>query len=114
MAMAMRDEARHLAAEWARHGFPLGAGIGVAFGFATLGAIGFEERIDYGAIGTVTNLAARLCAEAPSGEIYISQRIHAELDGEFSSEPLGALEIRGLSRPQQAYRLAATVGEKQS
>lgn len=105
MALAMRDESRQLARRWNNHGFDLGAGIGVALGYATLGAIGFEERIDYGAIGTVTNLAARLCSEAPAGEIYVSQRIHAEIDGCFRTESLGEITIRGLSRSQLAYRL---------
>ncbi|MBL8515201.1 MAG: response regulator [Betaproteobacteria bacterium] len=105
-ALAMRAESARLCAKWGRSGFQLGAGIGVALGYATLGAVGFEERIDYGAIGPVTNLAARLCAEAPAGEIYVSQRIHAELDGQIAMEPLGALDLRGWSRPQSAYRLA--------
>ena len=108
MALAMRGEAAHLAALWQKHGFQLAAGIGVAVGYATLGAIGFEERIDYGAIGTVTNLAARLCAEAPEGEIYVSQRVHAEIDGVFQTESLGPIAIRGLAKPQLAYRLLAT------
>ena len=105
MALDMRDAAAQLAAIWRKHGFELGAGIGVAYGFATLGAIGFEDRIDYSAIGTVTNLAARLCAEAPAGEVYISQRVHAEIDGHFKAEALGPITIRGLSRTQLAYRL---------
>jgi len=105
MALAMRQEARELGRQWQERGFDLGVGIGVSLGFATLGAIGFEERIDYGAIGTVTNLAARLCAEAPAGEIYCSQRVHAEVDGRFASEMLGALSLRGMARPQTAYRL---------
>ena len=69
------------------------------------GAIGFEKRIDYGAIGTVTNLAARLCAEAPGGEIYVSQQVHAEIDGVYVTESLGELALRGLSAPQLVYRL---------
>jgi adenylate cyclase len=109
MALAMRAEARTLAERWKRHGFELGAGVGIALGYATLGAIGFEQRIDYGAIGTVTNLAARLCAEAPSGEILVSQRVHAEIDGEFRTEPLGEVSIRGIARPQLAYKLLEAV-----
>ncbi|MBL0124887.1 MAG: response regulator [Betaproteobacteria bacterium] len=108
MAREMRDAAGLLAANWRKHGFELGAGIGVAYGFATLGAIGFEDRIDYSAIGTVTNLAARLCSEAPAGEVYLSQRVHAEIDGQFKTESLGAISIRGLSRSQLAYRLLET------
>lgn len=105
MAIAMRDAARELGEAWRLRGHDLGVGIGVALGTATLGAIGFEERIDYGAIGPVTNLAARLCAEAPAGEILCSQHIHAEIDGRIGTEPLGAWSIRGMARPQQVYRL---------
>ena len=108
MAVAMCGETGKLAAQWQRKGFALDAGIGVALGFATLGAIGFEQRIDYGAIGTVTNLAARLCAEAPGGEIYVSQRIHAEIDGAYPTESLGDISLRGLSGTQRVYRLIAS------
>ncbi len=109
MALAMRVQAATLAERWQKHGFHLGAGIGIAFGYATLGAIGFEQRIDYGAIGTVTNLAARLCSEAPSGEIYVSQRVHAEISGVFDTEVLGPVTLHGLSKPQMAYRLLEAV-----
>lgn len=105
MACDMRDACSQLALRWNKNGFDLGAGIGVALGYATLGAIGFEDRIDYSAIGTVTNLAARLCSEAPAGEVYLSQRVHAEVDGQFRTEPLGPIAIRGLSKAQTAYRL---------
>ena len=108
MAVAMCGETGRLSAHWQQKGFALDAGIGVALGVATLGAIGFEQRIDYGAIGTVTNLAARLCAEAPGGEIYVSQRIHAEIDGAYVTESLGELSLRGLSGTQRAYRLVVT------
>ena len=108
MARDMRDAAAQLASTWRKHGFELGAGVGVAYGYATLGAIGFEDRIDYSAIGTVTNLAARLCSEAPAGEVYLSQRVHAEIDGHFKTEALGPITIRGLSRSQLAYRLLET------
>ena len=107
MAVEMCGESGRLAAHWQRKGFALDAGIGVALGYATLGAIGFEQRIDYGAIGTVTNLAARLCAEAPGGEIYVSQRIHAEIDGAYATESLGDISLRGLSGAQRVYRLVA-------
>ncbi len=105
LARDMRDAAAQLSANWMKLGYELGAGLGVAYGFATLGAIGFEDRIDYSAIGTVTNLAARLCSEAPAGEVYLSQRVHAEIDGHFKTESLGPINIRGLSRTQTAYRL---------
>lgn len=105
MACEMRDACVELATRWKKHGYDLGAGIGVALGYATLGAIGFEDRVDYSAIGTVTNLAARLCSEAPAGEVYLSQRVHAEIDGRFRTESLGQILIRGLSKAQIAYRL---------
>ena len=105
MSLSMRIEAARLAERWQKHGFQLGAGIGIAYGYATLGAIGFEQRIDYGAIGTVTNLASRLCSEAPAGEILVSQRVHAEVDSLFRTEPLGPVTLHGLSKPQLAYRL---------
>jgi class 3 adenylate cyclase len=108
MAVAMCSETTRLSAHWRAKGYALDAGFGIALGVATLGAIGFEQRIDYGAIGTVTNLAARLCAEAPGGEIYVSQRIHAEIDGAYATESLGDVVLRGLSGTQRAYRLVAT------
>ena len=108
MAVAMRVACARLAGVWAKQGFDLGAGIGVALGFATLGAIGFEQRIDYGAIGMVTNLASRLCSEAAAGEILVSQRVHAEIDGRFATETLGEISFRGMARPQLAYRVMAS------
>ena len=104
-ALAMRAESGKLAAAWKKSGFDLDAGIGVAFGYATLGAIGFNDRIDYGAIGTVTNLASRLCAEAPAGQIYVAQRVQAVLEGQYAFEAVPSVTLRGLSRPQQVYRL---------
>jgi len=109
MALAMRDAADALSVRWQQQGFRLGVGLGVALGYATLGAIGFEERIDYGAIGTVTNVAARLCAEAAAGEIWLSQRVHAEVDGSVAMLAMGSLVLKGLSRPQQVYRIPALV-----
>lgn len=107
MAVAMCNAVGLLSRQWREKGFTLDAGIGVALGMATLGAIGFEQRIDYGAIGTVTNLAARLCAEAPGGEVYVSQRVHAEIDGGYATESLGNIALRGLSGTQRVYRLVA-------
>ena len=80
--------------------------LGIAQGFATIGGIGFPGRIDYGAIGTVTNLAARLCGEARGGEILVSQRVHALLgEGGFSCEPAGELALKGFHRPVPAFRV---------
>jgi adenylate cyclase len=75
MALAMRDRVRDLRVKWKKRGVDLDLGVGIAQGYATIGAIGFEGRLDYGAIGTVTNLAARLCGEARPGQILVSQRL---------------------------------------
>jgi class 3 adenylate cyclase len=94
-----------LGAEWSRHGFALGLGIGIAHGFATIGAIGFENRIDYGAIGTVTNLAARLCAEAAAGEILVERETLSAVEPLAEFELLEPLCLRGFSRPVEAARI---------
>ena len=108
MALAMRDAAEGLRKHWHNRGFDLGLGIGIAEGYATVGAIGFEERIDYAAIGSVTNLAARLCAQADSSEILISQRAHSRIANEFDSEPMGEIHLRGFSKPVVIRRLTQT------
>jgi class 3 adenylate cyclase len=105
MALEMQYEMTLLAARWRRRGYELQMGIGIAEGFATLGGIGFPGRIDYGAIGTVTNLAARLCSEAAGGEVLLSQRAMDALEGSFAAEPVGELSLKGFRRPVPAYRL---------
>jgi adenylate cyclase len=105
MALAMREAAARLKASWTRSGFDLGLGIGIAQGFATVGAIGFDDRIDYAAIGTVTNLAARLCAHAASGEVLISQRAFSAIESEFDADDLGEISFRGLSKAVPVRRL---------
>jgi len=104
LAIAMREAALELSARWKKRGVDLGLGIGIAQGFATVGAIGFEGRIDYGAIGTVTNLAARLCQLAKAGEIILSQRVYAEVGDTIETEDLGELQLHGFARPARAYR----------
>jgi class 3 adenylate cyclase len=99
MAVAMRDRAAELSVGWRRRGYDLDLGIGIAKGFATIGAIGFEGRWDYGAIGTVTNLAARLCAEARPGQILISPRVLLDVEGIVEVEELELLTVKGLARP---------------
>jgi class 3 adenylate cyclase len=112
LALAMREAALALSAQWKKRGVELGLGIGVAQGFATVGAIGFEGRIDYGAIGTVTNLAARLCQQAKAGEILISQRVYAEVADGVTTEDLGELTLHGFARPMRAYRcVGASAGD---
>jgi class 3 adenylate cyclase len=105
MAVAMRERAAELAARWHRRGYELDLGIGVAKGFATIGAIGFEGRWDYGAIGTVTNLAARLCGEAKPGQILISPRLLPEVEQLLEVEEVGALAVKGLARPVRAMNI---------
>lgn len=103
MAVAMRDRVTQLAAAWHRRGHDLGFGIGIAQGFATLGRIGFEGRFDYAAIGSVTNLAARLCAEAASWQVLVAQRVFSATEGLAIGEPVGELDLRGFSRPIRAF-----------
>jgi adenylate cyclase len=105
MALAMRERVRQLDLGWRKRGYDLGVGIGIAQGYATIGAIGFEGRWDYGAIGTVTNLAARLCGEAKSTEILVSQRVAGAVEDRVPLEALGALTLKGFARPVSAFRV---------
>ena len=107
MATAMRERAYELIAGWRRRGYDLGFGAGIAMGYATLGAIGFEGRLDYGAIGTVTNLAARLCSEAGNSQVIIDQRVFAIVEELANLEFLGELQLKGFSRPVPAYNVRA-------
>ena len=91
--------------KWQRVGHELGFGVGIAKGYATLGRIGFEGRYDYAAIGTVTNLGARLCGEAKSGQIVIAQRVAAEVEAITELEPLGALTLKGFHGPIRAHNV---------
>jgi DNA-binding response OmpR family regulator len=99
MALAIRDRVAELAVEWRKRGYDLDIGLGLAKGFATIGAIGFEGRWDYGAIGTVTNLAFRLCGEARPGQVLATKRVAAAVDGVVESEALGDLTLKGFARP---------------
>jgi class 3 adenylate cyclase/CheY-like chemotaxis protein len=99
MALAMRDRVADLTAGWRKRGYELDIGLGLAKGFATIGAIGFEGRWDYGAIGTVTNLAFRLCGEARPGQVLAAKRVAAAVEGLVEAEPVGDLALKGFSRP---------------
>jgi hypothetical protein len=112
LSIAMREAALELSAKWKKRGVDLG--IGIAQGFATVGAIGFEGRIDYGAIGTVTNLAARLCQQAKAGQIILSQRVYAEVGDAIEAEDLGELQLHGFARPAHAYRWLGAPGRSRS
>jgi adenylate cyclase len=103
MAVAMRDRVGELGARWRKRGHHLEIGIGIAQGFATIGAIGFEGRLDYGAVGTVTNLAARLCGEAKPGQILVSQRVLGSVEALATAEPVGDLALKGFSKPVPAF-----------
>jgi class 3 adenylate cyclase len=107
MATAMREAAASLIAAWRERGRELGFGAGIAQGYATLGQIGFSERSGYTAIGTVCNVAARLCAEAKDGQILLSQRVNVALKGNIETEQLGALTLKGLTQPVIAFNVPA-------
>jgi class 3 adenylate cyclase len=106
MALAMQARFTPLRDAWRRQGYELDLGIGIARGYATLGAFGYEGRIDYTAIGTVVNLAARLCGEADGGTIVVDRRMRAALDDAFAIESLGTLTLKGYAQPVPAFRLA--------
>ena len=105
MALAMRGRVDELAAGWSRNGYDLDFGVGIAQGHATLGRIGFEGRADYTAIGSVTNLAARLCAEAHGRQILVSQRVFAAIEEIVVADSVGELALRGFARPARAYNV---------
>jgi class 3 adenylate cyclase len=105
MALAVRDRVADLAAGWRRRGHDLDVGLGVAKGYATIGAIGFEGRWDYGAIGSVTNLACRLCGEAGPGQVLASKRVVAAVEALVDAEHVGDLSLKGFARPVAAYAL---------
>jgi len=99
MAIAMRQAIYSLQEEWKKRDIQLGAGIGIATGYATIGAVGFEDRLDYAAIGPVTNLAARLCSEAQHGQILVSDRVLPLVKELIKAEPIGELALKGIQRP---------------
>ena len=109
MALVMRDRVAGLVEGWSRLGHDLGFGVGIAQGFATLGRIGYEGRFDYAAIGTVTNLAARLCGEADAGQVLVSQRVFSAVEAVAAGEPVGALELKGFSRPIRVFRVSRMI-----
>jgi class 3 adenylate cyclase len=111
MAVAMREAAGTLIAAWRRRGRLLGFGAGIAQGYATLGQIGFAERSGYTAIGTVCNLAARLCAEAKDGQILIGQRVAVAVEERTPLEEVGELTLKGLTQPVVAYNVPLAAGQ---
>jgi len=105
MAVAMRGRVDDLAVGWRKRGYDLAFGLGIAQGYATIGAIGFEGRWDYGAIGTVTNLAARLCGEAKAGQILVAQRVASTVEDVADLEEVGPLTLKGLLRPVPTFNV---------
>jgi adenylate cyclase len=105
MAAAMRDGVAKLAANWRTRGHDLGFGIGIAHGFATLGCIGFEGRLQYSATGTVANLASRLCDQAQNGQILVDAKVRAEVEALAELESIGELDLKGFRRPVTAFNV---------
>ncbi len=105
MAVAMRAAAATVVKDWRRHGHDIGFGVGISQGYATLGQIGFAERMDYTAIGTVTNLASRLCDEAKDGQILISRRVAIAVEDSTTLDEIGDLSLKGLSQAVAVYNV---------
>ena len=107
MALQMQEQFQPLRMAWTKAGYDLDLGIGIAQGYATLGAIGFEGRWDYACIGSVTNLASRLCSEAKGGQILTNQKTLARIEDATQAEPLGALTLKGIALPVPAFNITA-------
>jgi adenylate cyclase len=105
MTLMMREKVKELTVRWRKLGHDLDFGVGIAQGYATIGAIGFEGRWEYGAIGSVPNLAARLCGEAKPGEILVSQRLLGKMEDLVEAESAGELTLKGFHRPVSAYNI---------
>ena len=111
MAVELRDAVARLAQGWQKMGYKLGCGQGIAQGFATIGTIGFPGRQDYGVVGAVNNLAARLCSQAEAGQVLVSQRIHGRLEGRIVAEPVGDLPLKGIQAPVTAFNVISVKPE---
>lgn len=107
MAVEMKDAVSSLKDQWMKLGWELGFGVGITSGYATLGTIGFEERWDYAAIGTVTNLAARLCATAEDGQILVTDRLLAKVENFVESRSIGEIALKGFSRTVSVHNVLA-------
>jgi adenylate cyclase len=107
MAVEMREAMSSLTAGWRKRGHELDFSIGVALGYATIGRIGFEGRYDYGAVGSVLNLASRLCDAAGPGQIVVAQRVLAEVEELVEAEPLGKIDLKGFGKPVEAFAVTA-------
>jgi class 3 adenylate cyclase len=107
MALEMRDAIGQLAVKWRKYGHQLGFGMGIAHGYATIGQIGFEGRYDYSAIGSVVNLASRLCGEAQAGQILVEPKAFTAIEDIAEAEEVGELSLKGFHRPVFAYNVKA-------
>jgi len=107
MALDMRSAMAELTSRWRRRGHELDFSVGIGLGYATLGRIGFDGRYDYGAVGTVMNLASRLCDEAEHGQILVSERVFSEVEHLVEAEPAGELTLKGFAKPVAAFSVAA-------
>jgi class 3 adenylate cyclase len=106
MALTMRQRVQELADGWQRRGHELALGVGIAQGYATLGRVGYADRSEYASVGSVTNLAARLCAEATPWQILVTQRVHAAAEQVVVSQLVGELSLRGFSRPVRTFEVS--------
>jgi adenylate cyclase len=113
LALDMRDRVEQLARQWRRKGHTLGFGVGIAAGYATLGQIGFEQRREYTAIGSVINLASRLCDEARPGQVIASQRVFSAVEPHVEAATIGELELKGFAKPVAAYEIRSWRGQTQ-
>jgi adenylate cyclase len=117
MAVAMRSAMAELTSKWRRRGHELDFSVGIALGYATLGRIGFDGRYDYGAVGSVMNLASRLCDEAGNSQILVGERIFAEVEHLVDAEPAGEFTLKGFVKPMSAFSIVdveADLGEAPS
>ena len=111
MAISMREQMENLASHWSRYGHSLGFGIGIAQGFATVGPIGFDQRLDYSVIGSIPNLASRLCDHAEPGQILVSQRVSLAIEGLARLRHIGDLTFKGFQKPMPTYEVTEWGGE---
>ena len=111
MAVEMRDNVGALTRKWTNRGHNLGFGVGIALGYATLGQIGFDRRLEYAAVGSVTNLGSRLCDEARAGQIIVSQRVFGVVETQVEARPIAPLQLKGFNRPVPAVEIVAWRGE---
>jgi adenylate cyclase len=105
LAIEVRDACKTLLARWNKHGASLGIGIGISSGYATVGTVGFAERMDYAAIGSVANLASRLCAHAAAGQILVSARVAEEVSGHWASNRIGEFPLKGFMKPAPIFEI---------